>query len=256
MNSYEAKQAARKQRQAERAAKLHDEAKQIHDQARRMASVIPFGQPILVGHHSEGRDRRYRERIHNTFGKAFALEDRANELDRRASTVSTAISSDDEDAIRKLEAKLAKLEDRQAMMKAANKLVRRKDLAGLAEMIGEAAARKLMEPDFCGRVGFPGYALQNNNAEIRRIKARIGGMKARENATPASDIEGDGFTIREDAEDNRIWVIFEQKPPRETCQIMRRCGFKWSPSRSAWVRMLNANGRFAASCVAKALSEN
>jgi len=31
--------------------------------ARNMAAGIPFGQPILVGHHSERRDRRYRGRI-------------------------------------------------------------------------------------------------------------------------------------------------------------------------------------------------
>lgn len=42
-----------------------------------MASIIPFGQPILVGHHSEQRDRNYRDRIHNTFGKAFAEQDKA-----------------------------------------------------------------------------------------------------------------------------------------------------------------------------------
>ena len=48
-----------------------------------MASAIPFGQPILVGHHSEGRDRRYRDRIHNTFGKAFATMDKADYYEER-----------------------------------------------------------------------------------------------------------------------------------------------------------------------------
>lgn len=42
-----------------------------------MASVIPFGQPILIGHPSEQRDRNYRDKIHNTFGKAFAMQDKA-----------------------------------------------------------------------------------------------------------------------------------------------------------------------------------
>ncbi len=31
----------------------------------------------------------------------------------------------------------------------------------------------MKQPDFCGRTGFPDYALQNNNANIRRIKQRI-----------------------------------------------------------------------------------
>ena len=70
MNSYEEKQEARRARYEEKASRLRDEAHRLHDQAHEMASAIPFGQPILVGHHSEGRDRRYRDRIHNTFGKA------------------------------------------------------------------------------------------------------------------------------------------------------------------------------------------
>ena len=41
-----------------------------------MASVIPFGQPILVGHHSERRDRSYRDRIRSTEDRAVdALTD-------------------------------------------------------------------------------------------------------------------------------------------------------------------------------------
>ena len=55
--------------------------------ARSMASVIPFGQPILVGHHSEGRDRRYRARIDNNFRKAFEEKTRADELRRRAESI-------------------------------------------------------------------------------------------------------------------------------------------------------------------------
>lgn len=78
MNSYEEKQEARRARYEEKASRLRDEAHRLHDQAHEMASAIPFGQPILVGHHSEGRDRRYRARIHDTFGKAFATMDKAD----------------------------------------------------------------------------------------------------------------------------------------------------------------------------------
>ena len=72
MNSYEAKLEAKRERYEKKAEQLREEAERLHEHAHQMADVIPFGQPILVGHHSEGRDRRYRERIHNTFGKAFA----------------------------------------------------------------------------------------------------------------------------------------------------------------------------------------
>ena len=84
MNSYEEKQEARRARYEEKASRLRDEAHRLHDQAHEMASAIPFGQPILVGHHSEGRDRRYRDRIHNTFGKAFATMDKADYYEEKA----------------------------------------------------------------------------------------------------------------------------------------------------------------------------
>jgi antirestriction protein ArdC len=58
------------ERQAERIERYHDladkrgrEANATHQEARRMAGAIPFGQPILVGHHSERRDRKYRDRM-------------------------------------------------------------------------------------------------------------------------------------------------------------------------------------------------
>ena len=38
-------------------------AKQESKSAREMGSVIPFGLPILIGHHSEGRHRRLLKRI-------------------------------------------------------------------------------------------------------------------------------------------------------------------------------------------------
>jgi hypothetical protein len=49
-----------------------------------MASLIPLGQPILCGHHSEQRDRRYRERIDNTPGRGFEQLKQAKRLESAA----------------------------------------------------------------------------------------------------------------------------------------------------------------------------
>ena len=90
MNSYEAKQEARRQRYLDRAEQAQQEFQTTHDRAHAMASVIPFGQPILVGHHSEKRDRNYRGRIHDTFGKAFAALDKAKHYEEKAASVGMA----------------------------------------------------------------------------------------------------------------------------------------------------------------------
>ena len=76
MNSYEAKLEAKRERYEKKAEQLREEAERLHEHAHQMADVIPFGQPILVKAPSPRVDRRYRERIHNTFGKAFATMDR------------------------------------------------------------------------------------------------------------------------------------------------------------------------------------
>jgi hypothetical protein len=57
MNAYEEKQQARVERYEALAEKHRAAADAACNRAHEMASIIPFGQPILVGHHSEGRDR-------------------------------------------------------------------------------------------------------------------------------------------------------------------------------------------------------
>ena len=64
--------------------KRADEAERAASQARRVADGIPFGQPILVGHHSERHARKDAERIENGMRKAVKAFDTANYWKRRA----------------------------------------------------------------------------------------------------------------------------------------------------------------------------
>jgi len=259
MNSYEAKQAARKARFEERAAKASAESASTYDRARSMGQSIPFGQPILIGHHSEQRDRNFRNRINDTYGKAFALQDKAEHYTNKAKSVGTGgISSDDPEAIQKLREELAHVEASQERMKAANKAIRAhktpEDQAAALVALGftEAQAAEAVKPDFCGRVGFPSYALSNNNANARRIKGRIAELEKRGQREDVEK-EGSGYTYREDTEENRVMFVFPGKPDEATRAVLKRHAFKWSPSRGAWVRQLNANGVFAARQVMAAL---
>ncbi len=97
------------------------------------------------------------------------------------------ISADDRDAISKLRAKVKEAEATQVFMKAANKIVRNKKLSDdtkvsslivLDATIKEETAQELLQPDFMGRVGFAPYQLTNNNANIRRMLARIAELEA------------------------------------------------------------------------------
>src|SRR5690554_3495738 len=87
MDTYEAKRAARKAAYQAKAARAERQADAAHAQAHDMAQAIPFDQPILVGHHSERGDRRYRERIHQGDEKSFGLQKKAEHYADKAAAV-------------------------------------------------------------------------------------------------------------------------------------------------------------------------
>jgi hypothetical protein len=255
MNDFERRRFERKQRQADRADRLAREASATYNRAREMASVIPFGQPILVGHHSEKRDRNYRNRIHNTFGKAFALSKAAEEAERRANTESTAISSDDPDAPDKLRERIADLEAEQALMLAVNKAHKAfvkapeapKTLALLAALpdASQVAVRTYVPAYSWEPHPVPPYRFSNASANLRRLKGRLAAMERNRATAAPSEERGAGWVVREDPEENRVLIEFEAIPDRDTRTALKRAGFKWSPTRKAWVRMLNNGARFA-----------
>jgi hypothetical protein len=67
-----------------RADRAANRASAAHGRADRIADVIPFGQPILVGHHSERRHRRDLERIDRSMRTTIEESDKAERLRDRA----------------------------------------------------------------------------------------------------------------------------------------------------------------------------
>jgi hypothetical protein len=228
MNAYEQKQEARRERILARADRLRAAGEGRVKRARDMASIIPFGQPILVGHHSEKGDRSYRAKIRGNFEKGFELMKAAGEAEARAASVGLGgISSDDPDAVVKLLAEVDELKARQEAMKARNEAWRK---AG--NKAGRQAGGQWIEPP-CAP-----YQLSNNSANIRRIEQRIEVL--RRNATRETKVEEIGAVkLVENAEANRVQLIFPGKPSAEVRTKLKKSGFRWSPSEGAWQRQLN-----------------
>lgn len=234
MNTYEQKQQARKERLQNRATKRREEADRLHEAGHEVLSRIPFGQPILVGHHSEKADRSRRERAFNRIGKSFELRDQAKELDRRAAAVGTAgISSDDPEAVDKLTQQHSALCAAHAGMVEQNKLARSKGV----------------------EAPFPTYALSNSSANIRRIEKRIKDLKKVADM-PALEHSGRTWHLYTDKDENRIVVEFTERAPAEVCQVLRRRGFLWARSRTAWVRKITPNALYAAKRLVLELDEH
>jgi hypothetical protein len=236
MNAFEEKRQAKIERLESRAASKQSEASQAWDTAHKMADVIPFGQPILVGHHSEQADRRYRGRIDNKYFQAVHLEAEARSLEQRAEAArnNTAIFSDDPNATEKLEDKLQRLEKRQSMMVQANKLLRKKDIQGLLDMgFTESNVKKMQEPGFMGTIGFAKWELSNNNAVIRNVKLRIEQLN-KKNTQHTSEIELNGVRIVDNVEDNRLQLFFDGKPSESTRSELKHAGYRWTPSVGCW----------------------
>jgi len=142
--------------------------------AEKIADQIPFGQPILVGHHSERQHRNIVDKAWDAMGrrveslaKADRMNERADNIERAADN---AIYSDDPDAIEQLAAKLARLEAQRAEIKATNAAFRKAHRAEL-KALDSAYERDQAMPQ-------PGWVLTNLTGTISRTKKRLAQLEA------------------------------------------------------------------------------
>ncbi len=168
-------------------------------------------------------------------------------LDKIRSTGRGGISADDDLAVEKLTKKLEGMESQQNMMKAVNAYYRKhKTLEGCPELT-EVQIVKLkadMSRDWRkDPVPFPSYLLTNNNANMRRVRQRI------EELSNRSEFAGWAFPGGEakiNEAENRLQLLFDEKPDADQRQALKQAGFKWALSQGAWQRQLNENAIRAA----------
>ena len=112
------------------------DAESAYKTASAISDSIPFGQPILIGHHSERRHRAMLEKMHNNMGKAVKMWDTAEYWkSRAASAISHAKYKERPDVrarrIKKLESQKRSYErqksDREKALKLWNKAFTREE---------------------------------------------------------------------------------------------------------------------------------
>ena len=168
------------------------------------------------------------------------------------------ISGMDADARKRVQAKLTQREAMQEKMKSVNAYWRKhgtligcpglsdKEVARFTASAPQSASTGRSEPPY------PRWALDNNGAEIRRLRSRLAVLDAQA-AQGDSEQAFSGGVLRITPE--RVQLVFDDKPAAEVRDIVKQWGFRWAPSQGAWQRQNTANGRYAAKQAIKAIEE-
>jgi len=198
----------------------------------RIADAIPFGQPILVGHHSERRARKDVDRIHTGMTAACADADKARTHEAKASGLEAqlerAVFSDDDNAIEALEARIKEREADIEHDKAINKAWRKGGRDEVARLFGDALADTLAHTmKLCPYLKSP-CSTTNTAASIRRDRERIEVIK-RDQAKRAEAEEAPGGVLVEESKacPGYTTVRFAEKPDYSVIKALKAAGYRW-----------------------------
>lgn len=221
---YEERQEYKKELYQERAEQAEQRSQVHYENQNKILSAIPMGQPILTGHHSEKRHRNDLKKIDNEMRKSIQESEKADYYRNKIDNIDNgkAISSDDPQAIEKLQARIEELEKAKLEVKA--------------------------RPH-------EWYELPYLNADIRRCKDRIKEIQELEELQ-FEDVTFNGGKAILNREINRLQLLFDAIPDEETRTTLKKHGFKWSRYEQAWQRLYNKNGIRAVRYVIEEIQKN
>ena len=252
----------------------------LDDERRRLQDVIPLGQPILIGHHSEGKHRRHIKRIDSKMQQAIAADEKADYYKNKVQNANddSVFTSDAPDWKEKLQAQVDNLESLQVLIKRTNKAIRKLDVKG-AKYIKDLASEdkdyliavisetlKGAKDEHCKTVIAGLGVYWPRKRENRYFKIIIGGLASGIRETkqrieyqskiddrPTTSAMYGPVEFVDNAEVNRTQLVFPGKPDEATRKLLKRHGFRWAPSQNAWQRNRNNAGLYEAKNVLKAL---
>ena len=227
---------ARMERREEWAGRAHSASDAAFTAAHRAVDGIPFGQPVLVGHHSEGPHRRALDRSDKAMSRAVERSKMADRHESVADNLERALDvsifSDDDDAPEALHAKIARLETERARVVELNKAIRREVKSGLTEgwiaRTGASEAEQhaiLDNARVWGSPIFPPYVTSNLGGRIAAAKQRLAAIERQNERREAAAASAGGVTLEGT---DYVALTFAEKPPRETLDALKAAGFHWS----------------------------
>jgi hypothetical protein len=84
----------------------------------------------------------------------------------------------------------------------------------------------------------------NNNSIWKLMDEVPEETKSRTGANTIAEYEG--VTIQENFDEDRIQIIFDEKPAADVITALRKSGWRWAPSQGAWQRKLTSNANRSA----------
>lgn len=201
--------------------------------AHKIGDAIPFGQPILVGHHSEAHHRRDIERIDSNMRNGIERSDMAKTHISKAGGIEHALDrgifSDDNNAVEALEQRIAEHEATRERMKTVNKLYRKGDATGLAALGLDLEALKLklaQAGPYWGSAPHLPYEMSNLGGRITADRKRLEAVKQRQKRVIAAETAPGGIALQQ-CQNGYVRVTFAEKPSREILNALRGAGFFW-----------------------------
>ncbi|MCX7335481.1 MAG: DUF3560 domain-containing protein [Hyphomicrobiales bacterium] len=229
---------ARLERREEWADKARAASTAAYQASHRATDGIPFGQPVLVGHHSEGAHRRALARSDSAMSRACERSKMAERHDGAAVNLGHALDvtifSDDDNAADAIRARITAREAERARIVALNKLIRRELKAGP------------LPPDFLARIGatdseraailsnarcwgspvFGAYVTSNLSGRISADKKRLEAIEYQATRHAAAEAAPGGVSIQGEAD--YVAITFADKPARDVLDALKAAGFHWS----------------------------
>lgn len=220
-------------RRQEWASKAEERSTASFDRAHDLVKDIPFGQPILVGHHSERRHRATLQRSDNAMRNACELSHKAEMHESKAANLENlldkAIFSDDDNAIEAIQARIDANQAKRERMVLVNKLYRKGDADGLKAIgidIETLRVKLAAAGGYWGSAPHLPYEMSNLSGRIGADKKRIEAIKMQNARKERAEAAG-GVAIVRGAQ-GRAQVTFAEKPEYSVIRALKDAGFHWS----------------------------
>lgn len=253
MNDFQERKQKRIDRYKQYSGNAGKRSEDAFKEASSITSIIPMGQPILIGHHSESGHRALLKRSDNKMRKGCEESDKSKywEDRARAAEKNHNIYSHDPEAIKKLTQNIEFCEKLQLRYKEINIMLRKEKIYKsdndlltklYALYITDKEYKFIIEWNKFGWTGkdyfiIPTSVLSSNNANIQRMKTRLQTIiKTDSQLKTFKDIETDKGYITKNEEHKGLEIHFPGKPKQETIDKLKQFGFRWSRYNKCWYK--------------------